>query len=189
LSFIPNYNTQNSNNNTQNIQNINYSLNEIENLNKDIFKLNNENLLLKNENQNLKNENQNLKNDINIKNVYLNQYLLKLNQLNITLSNKNNEINNLISRMQNNDQISEYIKKDQMLIIQIKSINQMVDMSFACKKTDLFVRIEEKLYNEYPEYRDLNTYYTVGGRTVKRFRNMEENNIKNNDKILLNVYE
>ena len=189
LSFIPNYNTQNSQNNTQNIQNINYSLNEIEKLKRDIIKLNNENLLLKNENQKLKNENQNLKNDINIKNINLNQYLLKIKELNFTLANKNKEINNLINKLQNNDQISEYIKKDQMLIIQIKSVNQKVDMSFACKKTDIFARIEEKLYNEYPEFKDLNTYYTVGGRMVKRFRNMQENNIKNNDKILLNIYE
>ena len=182
MSFIPNYNTQNSNNNTQNIQNINYYLNEIEKLKSENIKLNNENLLLKNENQKLKN-------DINIKNAEFNQYLLKIKELKIALNNKTDEINNLISRMQNNDQISEYIKKDEMLVFQIKSINQMVDMSFACKKTDLFVRIEEKLYNEYPEYKDLNTYYTVGGRTIKRFRNMQENNIKNNDKILLNVYE
>ena len=76
-----------------------------------------------------------------------------------------------------------------MLIIQIKSVDQKVDMACACKKTDIFARIEEKLYNEYPEFKDLNTYYTVGGRMVKRFRNMQENNIKNNDKILLNIYE
>ena len=53
----------------------------------------------------------------------------------------------------------------------------------------MFVRIEEKLYNEYPEYKDLNTYFTVNGRIVKRFRSMLENNIRNNDKILLNIYE
>ena len=36
---------------------------------------------------------------------------------------------------------------------------------------------------------DLNTYFTVNGRVVKRFRNLEENGINNKDKILLNIYE
>ena len=62
-------------------------------------------------------------------------------------------------------------------------------MSFTCQKDERVVRIEEKLYDEYPEFKDLNTYFTVNGRTVKRFRSMLENNIRDNDKILLNIYE
>ena len=62
-------------------------------------------------------------------------------------------------------------------------------MPYYCQKNDVFVRIEEKLYNDYPEFKDLNTYFTVNGRVVKRFRSMAENEIRNNDKILLNIYE
>ena len=81
------------------------------------------------------------------------------------------------------------VDMNEMLIIQFKSIDQTVDMAYPCQKNDIFVRIEEKLYNEYPQFKDLNTYFTVNGRIVKRFRSMLENNIRNNDKILLNIYE
>ena len=88
-----------------------------------------------------------------------------------------------------NNNRNEYINRNKILTIQFKSIDQKVDMAYTCQKDDKFVRIEEKLYNDYPEYKDLNTYFTVNGHVVKRFRNMEENDIRNNDKILLNIYE
>ena len=121
------------------------------------------------------------------------QYLLKINELNISLNFKNKEIENLINEIKNLklncNQKKEYISRDELLSIQIKSIDQKVDTSYACKNTDIFVRIEEMLYNEYPEYKDLNTYFTVNGRVLKRFRSLLENDIKNRDKILLNIYE
>ena len=108
------------------------------------------------------------------------------------MNNKNSEINNLnneIKNLQLSSGKKKFVDIDELLIIQIKSIDQKVDISYNCQKNDVFVRIEEKLYNEYPEYKDLNTYFTVNGRIVKRFRNMLENQIRNNDKILLNKYE
>ena len=144
---------------------------------------------LKNENQRLKDENKYLKNEINNKNENLNKCNLKIKELNTALSNKIYEINNLNDKMINlklNDNKKEYIEINELLIIQFKSIEQNVDISYPCKKTDIFVRI---LYNDYPEFKDLNTYFTVNGHIVKRFRSMQENSIRNNDKILLNIYE
>ena len=63
-----------------------------------------------------------------------------------------------------------------------------VNCSFPCKNTDIFVKLEDKLYNKYPEYKELNTYFTVGGNIVKRFKTMEQNNIQNSSVILLNIY-
>ena len=62
-------------------------------------------------------------------------------------------------------------------------------MALKCNINDIFVRLEEKLYNQYPEYKDVITYFVVNGNTVKRFKTMKENKIKNNDTILLNIYE
>ena len=191
---IPYYNNQFTTNNNQNNQNENYLLKyEIDKLNKFIIRLNDENNLLKKENQQLKYENQNLKNEINIKNNNLNIYQIKIDDLNNTLKNKNNEISVLSNEINNlklnNNKENETIKKDELLSIQIKSIDQKVDTSFACKNSDLFVRIEEMLYDEFPEYKDLNTFFTVNGRFIKRFRSLQENEIKNKDKILLSIYE
>ena len=190
LSYIPNYNNQNLI--TQNNQNELSLKNEIMKLKNDIINLNKINSSLKDENQRLKNENQNLKNQINNNNINLNQYKIKINELNLALTNKINEINNLNNEMKNlqlNNKKDEYVNINKMLIIQIKSIDEKVDMSYACQKDDVFVRIEEKLYNDYPEFKDLNSYFTVNGIKVERSKSMLENNIKNNDKILLNILE
>ena len=53
------------------------------------------------------------------------------------------------------------------MIISFKSLDQNIDISFPCQKSDVFVRIEEKLYEEYPDYKDLNTYFTVNGYWLK----------------------
>ena len=69
------------------------------------------------------------------------------------------------------------------------SVDNSINYCIPCKNVDIFVRLEEKLYNEYPKYKDLNTYFTVNGRVNKRFKSIKENDLKNFDKILLNVYE
>ena len=183
MSFIPNYNNENSNNQKDN---------EIEKLKKEIIKLNNENSSLKDENQRLKNENQRLKSELNNNIQNLKKYESEINKLNLALTNKNNEINNLNNEMKNlqlNGNKKILVDINELLNITFKSIDQKVDISFTCQKNDRFVRIEEKLYDEYPEFKELNTYFTVNGRVIKRFKSMLENDIRNNDKILLNIYE
>ena len=176
----------------QNNNNDNSLKNEIEKLKKDINRLNNENSSLKKENERLKNENKNLKKELDNYKKNLNAYKLEIDKLNSVLTNKKNEIKKINDEMKNlklNYNINENVNINEILSIQFKSIDQKVDISYACKKDDVFVRIEEKLYNEYPEFKDLNTYFTVNGHIVKRFRSMIENDIRNNDKILLNIYE
>ena len=55
-------------------------------------------------------------------------------------------------------------------------------------KTDIFAKVEEKLYQIYDEFRETNNIFLVGGNIVKRFKTMIENNIKNGDKIQLQVF-
>ena len=68
-------------------------------------------------------------------------------------------------------------------------MDQKVEMPYACHMNDVFANIEQVLYKEYPEYRSLNTYFTFNGNPVKRFMTIQENNIKNYDRIILNIYE
>ena len=57
--------------------------------------------------------------------------------------------------------------------------------SLVCKNTDLFVRLEEKLNNDYNQLKDKETYFMVNGRRIKRFKTLDENQIKSNDVINL----
>ena len=59
------------------------------------------------------------------------------------------------------------------------SIDQKIaNYSLICKNTDIFIRIEEQLYEDFPEYKERETYFMNKGNKIKRFKNLNENNIK-----------
>ena len=128
-------------------------------------------------------------------NEQLNNFKKKENSLQIELNQKTTEIENLkvqIEKLKSKNMQTnlEYINPgEKILAILFNSIDQKVNKAIACKNTDIFVRIEEILYEDYPEYKDVNTYFTVGGKIIKRFKSIQENNIKYSDIILLNIYE
>ena len=55
----------------------------------------------------------------------------------------------------------------------------------ACKTSDLFVRLEERLYQDFPKFRNVETFFMVNVNRILRFKTLEENGIKNNDIISL----
>ena len=61
----------------------------------------------------------------------------------------------------------------------------IINYSMVCKTTDLFVRLEERLYIDFPKYKNYETYFMVNARRILRFKTLEENKIKNNDIISL----
>ena len=61
--------------------------------------------------------------------------------------------------------------------------------SLACRKTDLFIRLEEKLINDFPALRENDIYFEVNVRRIKRYKTLEENSIKNNDIINLFIID
>ena len=78
-------------------------------------------------------------------------------------------------------------KEDDIIVINFRSTDNRVNKAIGCKRTDLFVRAEELLYEKYPQYRNFNYTFTANGRPVKIFKTLDENNIHNNDMILLNI--
>ena len=60
-----------------------------------------------------------------------------------------------------------------------------IDFSIACKNTTPFVKLEEKLYEEYPEYKETDNYFLQNGNKIKRFKTMEENNINSGKPIII----
>ena len=126
--------------------------------------------------------------------IKLNQFNLnELDNLKLTLNQKDKEINNLknqINNLSNNNNLGdENNKLNELISIQFKSLDESIDISFLCKKTSKFIQLEEKLYNKYPEYINYNTYFTINGVEVKRFKTIKDNNIKDSDQIMINIYE
>ena len=102
---------------------------------------------------------------------------------------KNDEINKLKAKLY--DSSLENIQPGQkILAIGFTSCDQKINnVILPCKDSELFVRIEEKLYNEYSEYKEKETYFVVDGNKIKRFKTLKENNIKSGSIIMLNIIE
>ena len=137
----------------------------------------------KEKNQILINENINLKNIINQLNIELNNIkgIKEKLQHNLTQKNKINEHYDLSSM--NED--------DKIIAVNFVSMerNDIGHFNLICKKRDLFVRLEERLYENFPQYKEFDIYFLVDGRRIKRFKTLEQNNINNNDIINLFIID
>lgn len=58
-----------------------------------------------------------------------------------------------------------------------------------CKTSDIFEKLEEKLYEAYPEYKERENILLVNGNIVDKNKNIADNKIKDHDNIILYVVE
>ena len=80
----------------------------------------------------------------------------------------------------------ELLKGEKLISVIFNSMDQNIHYSVICKNTDKFNKLEEKLYNDYPQYFDSDNYFIVNGNRINKLKSLEENNIKNSDIIILN---
>ena len=112
-----------------------------------------------------------------------------IESLNTQLSNKINELNNIKNRVNNNNDLVNVINPGEKSIAALFiSSDQKIQYAISCKNTTPFVRIEEKLYEEYPEYKETDNYFLHNGSVIKRFKTVEENHIKSGKPIILNTH-
>ena len=176
---------------------MNSNLNKESELNKELEKYKNENDKLKKEINLLKEENKKLTNNLQKANKII---LNTQNQQNKNITNneikklkdeitlKENQINNLKVELQNekNKNNTKLINYNDMIAVSFISTDQQINKyPMLCAKTDRFAEIEEKLYQEFEEFRETNNTFIVNGKTILRFKKMSENNIKNGDTIQL----
>ena len=110
-----------------------------------------------------------------------------------TINLQNKEINELKLKLNNNSSNNNSfynIKPGEKIFpINFTSIDSKIGhYSIIGKNTDTFVRLEEKLYELYPEYKDKETYFMKNAIKIKRFKSLDENNIKENDILMLYTY-
>lgn len=66
------------------------------------------------------------------------------------------------------------------------SNDDIKNYNIICKNTELFIRIEEKLYQDFPNLKEYDNYFVVNTKRIKRFKTIDENKIKNND--IISIY-
>ena len=141
----------------------------------------------------MKNKNQiinNLQNELNELKTSYNYNLSLINQLQNNLNQKEQELSKYKKKLLS---YSNKIKTDPEIktgfAVTFRSINQDIIYPIICNKTESISRLEEELYNEFPKYKEFNTYLTCNGKVLKRFKTVEENEIKKGDAIMVNIIE
>ena len=61
-----------------------------------------------------------------------------------------------------------------------------INCPIACLNSDLFSKLEDKLYLEYPELRNKRIYFIANGDIINKASSLEQNRIKNGNQILIN---
>ena len=156
-----------------------------------------------NKNQNIIQSNNNdeihkLKNELTKANKVIEQQKLTINELQNKLNNYNNTINNLNNDINNyrniiskkDIELNNYklqlnntnIQNNEVYIHDMMSVNFIssdltVNFSVQCIKTNTFAEVEEKLYKQYPQYRETNNTFLANGMQVLRFKTIAENDI------------
>lgn len=165
-------------------KNNNKSLNEIINILK--MELSDE----KDKVKQLMNTNKSLKDIEKILEDELNKEREKFNDLQKKFNDLKKEVNKNLNMHNSSNGIESLNPGEKAIAINFSSINQKIsNFCLVCKNTDIFVKLEEKLYNEYPEYKDIETYFMANGNKIKRFKTLEENKINNGNNIVLHIYE
>ena len=139
-----------------------------------------ENIIIK-----LKEENKDMKNKLDEDNKNLKEIIKNLES---EINNKNKEIQNYILYIknlnENKDGITSSISgPEKVIVVKFMSLGKddISNYEMVCKNTDLFVKLEERLYNDFPQYKNYQTFFMVNVKGILRFKTLEENGIKNND--------
>jgi len=117
---------------------------------------------------------------------------------NINISSQNNSMYEFINKLKEENQKKEneikelkdilpfeYTKGSKILIVTFLSLNEDIHYSILCKNTDDFYRLEIMFYNKYPEYKKGNNIFSIHGKEIDRYSNLELNNISDNDIIVV----
>ena len=129
-----------------------------------------------------------LKNQLNNINISNNNNLSLIKKLQNNINEKEQELYQLKNNL-NSSQLKTNTENKWGFAISFRSIDQTINYPMICNAKDTLSRLEEELYNEFPQYKDYNTYLTCNGIILKRFKTIGENNIKKGAAILVNIYE
>ena len=113
-----------------------------------------------------------------------------INKIKLFKSNSNNySLNDRILKLEIElNKFKSYCLSPGEKLISVKFIStdqSIYNFTAVAKNTDKFFKLEELLYEKYPNYRDSDNYFIFNGNKVKRNRTIEENNIKDNDVLTL----
>ena len=121
----------------------------------------------------------NLQNKLNNNTNIINNLNNNINNYQNIINQKDVELNNFRTQLNNNINIQKNVNFDDIMCVNFISSDQNVHYAASCLKTNTFAEIEEKLYKQYPQYRETNNSFIANGTQVLRFKTIAENKIGN----------
>ena len=151
----------------------------------------------------------------NLKNNQINNKItnLKINQKTLSndkINNKNNNISNYINllpkasstsninsinhimsntRPKNLNKKEKDNSKEDKIVLNFISIDQKVHCAIACKRTDKFNLVVNRIFDIFPEYIERKCFFICNGNVINEYKKIQDNKLKNGDKILVNIFE
>ena len=137
----------------------------------------------------LKDDNDKLNDELNkAKNIISNfedkvkENINEINNLKNNIIQKDTKILNLKLNIKNIESFNKIsFNNDDILYVHFISTDQNINCPIKCLKTDTFAEVEEKLYEKYQEYREINNNFVSKEKTIMRFKKIIENNINDGD--------
>ena len=106
----------------------------------------------------------NLQNQLNILNNCNCNNINLIQSYQNTINQKEQEINKLKLELQNNNsQNNECVNMNKIMAIIFTSTDSKLHFAVPCVDTNTFAEVEEKLYNQFPEYRETNNTFIANG--------------------------
>ena len=137
--------------------------------------------------KNLKNERKEMLNKNKKLNIENNNINKKLSQLNLESKEQISKKEKIIKeyKLKISQFHFEFSPGEKIMSIIFISSDENIITSFICKNTDIFKFIENKFYEKYSEYKDLDNIFILNGKKINKNKSLDENKIKNNDIITI----
>ena len=120
--------------------------------------------------------------------------VIKMQKDILNKGNKTSKKNNNEGKTEENKKEERKINKpkvnnneDEEISVIIKSSDQTIKYPLLCKKSDKFKELEQKIYEKYPNLKNEKHFYLCKGNIIDIEKAIEENKIKDNDIILINI--
>ena len=114
-------------------------------------------------------------------NIIINNLQFSIQSYQNIINQKEQELNNLKKQLGNINYQNKgnYVDMNKLMSVNFISVDQKIHFSVPCIDSDTFAEVEEKLYKEFPEYRETNNNFIANGEPVLRFKTISQNKIGN----------
>ena len=83
--------------------------------------------------------------------------------------------------------VAPLLEGEKMMSIIVTSPDKKIIRSIICKNTDLFCNLEKQIYHNNIFIFDIRNNFTINGRKINEAKSLDDNKIKDNDIIILNI--